>query len=219
MDKAIIKEACVESFSEAYRASQLGANRLELCSDLHNSGTTASFGTAKQCKKKLNIPLNCIIRPRKGNFVYDSNEVDIMINDITHLINYVNVDGIVIGALTKEGHIDIITTKKLIDIAKELNKEISVTFHMAFDEIKDNDVNWKDNIEILIKLGCDRILTKGGKTNAIEGKENIKKYIEYANKRIVIMPGGGVNSDNYKELIEYTGAKEVHGTKIVGLLN
>ena len=100
-----------------------------------------------------------------------------------------------------------------------MNKEISVTFHMAFDEIKDNDVNWKDNIEILIKLGCDRILTKGGKTNAIEGKDNIKKYIEYANKRIVIMPGGGVNSENYKELIEFTGAKEVHGTNIVGLLN
>ena len=218
MECSILKEACIENFNEAIKASQLGANRFELCSDLHHSGTTPSFGTAKEIKKKLQIPLHCIIRPRKGNFVYNSSEVDIMIYDIQHFINYANIDGIVIGALTKDGLIDIETIKKVISVAKEMNNNLSITFHMAFDEIKDIEQNYKENIDLLIELGCDRILTKGGKTNAIDGKDNIKKYIEYANKRIIIMPGGGVNNSNYIDLVKYTGAKEVHGTQIVGLL-
>jgi len=44
---------------------------------------------------------------------------------------------------------------------------------------------------------------------------NIDELIDYAGDRIIILPGGGITKDNYKDLVKYTGAREVHGTKIV----
>ena len=32
------------------------------------------------------------------------------------------------------------------------------------------------------------------------------------------MPGGGLHKNNIKELAEYLGIKELHGTKVVGSL-
>ena len=215
----IIKEACVVNFSQAKKAYELGANRLELCFDMANDGITPSYGTAKEIKEKINIPVFCMIRPRGGNFIFNENEINIMLSDIEILIKYAKVDGIVIGCLTKDNEIDIETTRLLINKAREINKNIQITFHMAFDEIIDIENNYKKNIELLINLGCNRILTKGCKKNAFEGKENLKKYLEYAENRIIIMPGKSINNQNYKILVDEIGCREVHGTKIVGYLD
>ena len=83
----LIKEACVTNYSQAKKASELGANRLELCFDMANDGITPSYGTAKQIKENINIPLFCMIRPRGGNFIYNKNEINIMLDDIFILIN------------------------------------------------------------------------------------------------------------------------------------
>ena len=184
-------------YFQAKRAFELGVNRLELCFDMANDGITPSFGTAKEIKENINIPVFCMIRPRGGNFVFDKNEINIMLKDIYILIKYAEIDGIVIGCLTKENEIDIETNKILI-----------------------NDINtqYKKNIDILINLGFDRILTKGCKYNSFQGKNNLKNYLEYAKDRIIIMPGKGITDKNYKELVSFTGCKEIHGTKIVGIL-
>ena len=89
---------------------------------------------------------------------------------------------------------------------------------MAFDEIKDINIEYQKNIDLLINLGINRILTKGCKFNCFQGKDNIKKYLEYANHRIIIMPGKGITNENYMDIVKYTKCKEIHGTKIVGLL-
>ena len=141
-----------------------------------------------------------------------------MISDIELMVKNIGVYSIVIGCLTKDNEIDIETNKKLILYARKLNKNIQVTFHMAFDEIKNIENDYQKNIDILINLGVNRILTKGCKTNALDGKENIKKYVEYANNRIIIMPGKSVTDENFQELVNYTGCTEVHGTKIIGSL-
>ena len=219
MEKNITKEACVTNFYQAKKALELGANRLELCFDMANDGITPSYGTAQQIKKSLNIPIFTMIRPRGGNFVFDQNEIDIMLYDIYIMVEKVKVDGIVIGCLTKDNEIDIETTKILINKARELNKNIQITFHMAFDLINNIEKEYKKNIDLLINLGCNRILTKGCQKNAFEGKENLKKYIEYANNRIIIMPGKSITNENYKNLVIEIGCKEIHGTKIVGILN
>ena len=219
MEKTILKEACVVNFNQAKKAFELGANRLELCFDMANDGITPSYGTCKQIKNNINIPVFSMIRPRGGNFVFNQDEINIMLDDIQNMVENAKVDGLVIGCLTNDNEIDIETTKLLINKARELNKNIQITFHMAFDEIKDIENNYKKNIDILIELGCNRILTKGGKKNAFEGKENIKKYIQYANDRIIIMPGKSITNENYKDLVKETGCKEIHGTKIVGALN
>ena len=214
----LIKEACVTNYYQAKRAFELGANRLELCFDMSNDGITPSFGTAKQIKENINIPLFCMIRPRGGNFIFDKSEINIMLDDIFILIKYAKIDGIVIGCLNKNNEIDIEANKLLINKARELNKDIQITFHMAFDEIKDINIEYQKNIDLLINLGINRILTKGCKFNCFQGKDNIKKYLEYANDRIIIMPGKGITNENYMDIVKYTKCKEIHGTKIVGLL-
>ena len=214
----LIKEACVTNYSQAKKAFKLGANRLELCFDMANDGITPSYGTAKQIKENINIPLFCMIRPRGGNFVFNENEINIMLDDIFILIKYAKIDGIVIGCLDKDNEIDIKTNKILINKAKELNKNIQITFHMAFDEIRNINNEYQKNIDLLINLGINRILTKGCKDNAFQGKNNIKNYLEYANNRIIIMPGKGITNSNFNELVEFIKCKEIHGTKIVGEL-
>ncbi|MFU7515837.1 copper homeostasis protein CutC [Clostridium sp. HCS.1] len=201
-----IYEACVGNYADAIKAEKLGANRIELCDNLLEDGTTPSFGNIKKAINTLNIPVMVIIRPRGGNFEYSEEEVEIMIEDIKSC-KELGAFGVVIGAL-KGDKIDLNTTKKLVEVAKPMN----ITFHMAFDEIEDK----KEAIDELVDLGIDRILTKGGKGgNALIGRETIKDLIKYANDRIIIMPGKGVNKQNRDYIMEYTGAKEIHGTRVV----
>lgn len=200
-----IYEACVGSYGQAVKAQSLGANRVELCDNLMEAGTTPSYGTIKKTVDNLSIDIMVIIRPRGGDFEFSTEEVEIMIEDIK-VCKSLGVNGVVIGAL-KGNKIDIEATKKLIEVAKPM----SITFHMAFDEIEDKF----EAIDTLVDLGVDRILTKGSKTSAPDGKENLKKYIEYANERIIIMPGAGVTKENREEILQFTGAKEIHGTKVV----
>ena len=215
----IIKEACCENFNQAFLAEKLGANRIELCSDLSQGGTTPNYGNVKKCKQKLKIPLFCIIRPRAGNFIYSEEEIEIMKDDIKLFITDCNIDGIVIGLLTKDNNnIDYENLKKLIEYSRNLNKNIKITFHMAIDEII-NDNNYKEIINNLNNFNINRILTKGGKIFNIN---NIKKYIEFINENnlnIIILPGKGITNLNYENIIKQTNCKEIHGTKIVGNLN
>ena len=201
-----IYEACVGSYNEAVRAENLGANRIEFCDNLSEAGTTPSFGNIKKAINSLKIPVMVIIRPRGGNFEYSEEEVEIMIEDIK-ICKELGAHGVVIGAL-KGDKIDLNITKRLVEEAKPMQ----VTFHMAFDEIEDK----KEAIDQLVELRVDRILTKGAAGgNALIGREAIKDLIKYANDRIIIMPGKGVNKENRDYILEYTGAKEIHGTRIV----
>ena len=201
-------EACVGNYKEGKRAEELGANRIELCDNLAQGGTTPSYGTILQCKKDMNIDINVIIRPRGGNFVYSKEELSIMKNDIK-LCKDIGVTGVVFGFLKEDNTLDYETTKEFVELAKPL----SVTFHMAFDEIE----NKFDALGKLIDLGVDRVLTKGGLDNAFKNKDTLKELVEHAKDKI-ILPGGGVTKDNFLELKDYSNAREFHGTKIVGNL-
>jgi copper homeostasis protein len=212
-------EACVENLQQCIKSQELGAHRVELCADLKSAGTTPSYGLVKKCKELIKIPVFVIIRPRGGDFVYDRNEIEIMRNDIEILIN-LNVDGFVFGILTEHNEVDYDNCKYLIDFVKSFEKDgnkFSLTFHMAFDSIREESK--LETIDKIISLGFSRILTKGSLTNATDGIKNLIKYNEYANGKIIIMPGGGVTKDNYSTIAEYTGCLEFHGTKIVGPLN
>lgn len=202
----IIKEACVGNYIEAKKAYEKGANRIELCDNLAEGGTTPSYGTVALAAENLDLDIFPIIRPRGGNFVFSEDEIKIMERDID-LLKTLNIDGVVIGALTENNEIDEEAIKRLIARAGDLN----ITFHMAFDEIKDK----KSALDKLVELGINRILTKGGKNSALDNKDVLKELIDYAENRITILLGGKVTKDNYEELVKYTGAREVHGTKIV----
>ncbi|MCI6275660.1 MAG: copper homeostasis protein CutC [Clostridium sp.] len=200
-----IFEACVGNYVEAKRAEELGANRLELCDNLLEGGTTPSYGTIKKVLEKINIPVMVIMRPRGGDFEFLEEEIEIMKDDI-RMAKELGAYGVVIGAL-KGNKVDIDTTKAFIEEAKPL----SVTFHMAFDDIEDKF----EAVDQLVALGVDRILTKGGTEDAMSGKDELRKLSDYAAGRITIMPGKGVNKGNRDFLLEYVNTDEIHGSKVV----
>ena len=205
----ILLEACVGCYKEAKKAELQGADRIELCDNLGEGGTTPSYGTIYLATQNINIPIAVIIRPRGGDFVYSNDEFEIMKKDIV-ICKELGVETVVFGILYKENKIDIERTKELIDLASGLK----VTFHMAFDEIDDKF----EALNQLISMNVDRVLTKGCKTCALDGKNTLKNLVEKSDNRITILVGGGVTYKNYKELSNYIGCNEMHGSKIVGTL-
>ncbi len=194
-------EICANSVESCIQAEKGGASRVELCASIPEGGTTPSLGMIKIARKLIDIDLNVIIRPRGGDFLYSDIEHKIMLQDIK-AIRKMGVNGIVIGSLTANGDIDMIKNRELI----EASEGMSVTFHRAFDMCR----NPFESLENIIELGCNRLLTSGQKSKAIEGVGLIQKLIEQASNKIIIMPGSGINQNNIKEIAKKTGAKEFH---------
>jgi len=198
-------EVCVDSIDSALTAQTAGACRVEYCDNLSVGGTTPSIAQIEIARKLLNIKLYVIIRPRGGDFFYNDMEFEIMKSEIHHC-GKIGCDGVVIGMLHTDGTVDKIRCKVLIDIAHSYS--MGVTFHRAFDSC----CNLFEGMEAIIELGCERILTSGGKNTAPEGASIIRQLIQQADNRIIIMPGVGVTSENAADLIRQTGATELHGT-------
>lgn len=205
----IIREACVGNFIEAKNAENLGAERIELCENLYDGGTTPSYGTVKKVLEKIKIPTLVMIRPRGGNFCYSPAEIEIMIEDI-RLFKKLGVKSVVLGVLTPNNKIDY----PLLKILLKETDDMEVTFHKAIDEV----INPADEVENLAKLGIDRILTSGGYKTALEGVVILNKMIKIANNKIKIVVAGGVNVKNFEEVKLKIPSTEFHGKKIVGSL-
>lgn len=199
----MILEIAVFNIQSALLAAKAGADRIELCENPTDGGTTPSFGTLKIIKEKIPIPVFPIIRARGGDFFYSDEEFSVMQKDIL-LCKQLGYEGIVIGSLNKDATVDTERTKRLVELAYPLE----VTFHRAFDRTK----NAFQSLEDIIDCGCQRILTSGQVPNAFDGKDMIKKLIEQADDRIIIMPGSGVRSNNIKAIADYTCATELHSS-------
>lgn len=201
-------EICVDTVESAVDAQKAGADRVELCDNLSEGGTTPGFGTISSARNNLNIGLNVIIRPRGGDFLYSDLEYDIMKREID-ICGECGVDGVVLGILRSGGAIDVERTAKLIELASPM----SVTFHRAFDMCSDP----LQGLEDVISTGASRILTSGQKDKAQDGAELISQLVVHADDRIIIMPGSGINESNIAWIVRVTGAKEFHltGRKII----
>jgi len=205
MSKQVILEVCANSVASAIAAQQGGAYRVELCENLHEGGTTPSYGDILVARKNLDIKLYVLIRPRGGDFLYTDLEYEIMRADVKHCLD-AGCDGIVIGLLNADGTVDKHRCAELVRLAR--NAGAGVTFHRAFDLCNDQFKAMEDIIEI----GCERILTSGGKTTAIEGASRIAELVNKAGCRIAIMPGSGVNESNVAHLVHFTDVTEVHSS-------
>jgi copper homeostasis protein len=178
-----------------------GANRIELCDNPGDGGTTPSYGFLKLAREKVSIDLYPMIRPRGGDFLYSDDEFELMKKDVL-LCKEIGCDGVVIGLLNADGTIDKKRSAALIDLAYPLG----VTFHRAFDRVRDGF----EALETLIEIGCERILTSGLTPNVTEGAAMLAQLVKAADERIIIMPGSGVRSNNIAELAKQTGAAEFH---------
>ena len=198
-----IIEIATSDFLTTKSAVEGDADRIELCANLAEGGTTPSYAHIKKCREAFDIALFPIIRPRGGDFLYTKDEFEIMTNDIK-LCKELDCDGVVIGLLNMDGTIDITRTSELIELAYPLE----VTFHRAFDRCKDPFIA----LEELIGIGCQRILTSGQKPTVSEGIDLIAELNKEADGRIIIMPGSGVRKENIKMLAEKTGCVELHSS-------
>lgn len=194
-------EVAVDSVESALTAQSAGANRIELCAGLEIGGITPSYGMIHVARERLEIPINVIIRPRRGDFLYSESEFDMMRRDIAYA-HSLAVNGVVIGILRADGSVDVDRTRVLIEQAHPLK----VTFHRAFDMTSDP----KQALEDLIALGVDTVLTSGQESSAEQGLPLLKQLVEQAQGRIKIMPGGGINPTNIRKIVTESGASNFH---------
>lgn len=213
----IYKEVAVENFTKVPAAVLKGANRIELNDNLAVGGTTPSFGVLQEATKYLqekSVPVVEMIRPRGGDFIYNDLEIKMMEADLFQA-QKLGVDGVAFGALTKDGDLDEDAMEQLIAASSGMQ----IVFHMAFDALAEESK--KSAIDWLVDHDVDRILTHGGPltTPIDQTLNNIKKYIDYADGRIVILPGGGINFENCDSIAKELNVKELHGTKIIDGVN
>ena len=184
-------------------AAENGADRIELCANPHEGGTTPSYGMMKAARRSTHVQVFPIIRPRGGDFLYTKEEFEAMKDDIKAAQD-IGCEGVVLGILNKDGDIDLEKCQELVEVAKG----IDVTFHRAFDRVKDPLFS----LEQIIAIGCKRILSSGLRPTANEGSALLKKLVSQANGRIKIMPGSGVRADNIVQLAKDTGAFCFHSS-------
>ncbi len=196
-------EICANSVQSAINAEKGGADRIELCQNLNEGGTTPSYATIKYCAEKLSLKTMVLIRPRPGDFCYNDAEYEAIKEDVL-MCKKLGAHGVVIGFLDKNLDIDTTRTAEIVKLARPME----VTFHRAFDRCRD----WRIALEQIIECGCDRILTSGQRKTAPEGADTLREIQKQANRRIKILAGSGVNSQNVADLIRTTGVSEVHSS-------
>jgi copper homeostasis protein len=200
-------EICIDSVEGAVAAENAGAARVELCSALFDGGLTPSIGTIEVALRAVNrIRVHVIVRPRGGDFIYSPLEIDAMVRDVEAAVD-AGAHGVVIGALTPEGDVDVATTQRLIAAAGGA----SITFHRAFDMTREPFTA----LEQLIDLGVHRVLTSGQESSVLEGAPLIAELVNRAAGRLIVMPGGGITERNIERIIALTGASEYHFAALV----
>jgi len=199
----MILEICCYNLSSAVIAQTAGAQRVELCADPADGGTTPSYSLIKTARKKLNILLYPIIRARGGDFLFSDEEFEVMLHDVV-TCKKLGCDGVVIGILNADGTIDKEKCSRLVESAYPLG----VTFHRAFDWA----INPFEALEDIIGIGCERILTSGQQPLAIQGAPLIADLVKQAEDRIIIMPGSGIRASNIADIAKQTLATEFHSS-------
>ncbi len=198
----MLLEVCANSYRSAVHAQMAGAQRIELCEQLHLGGVTPNDELIERVLSASTIPVFVLIRPRDGDFVYTESEFQIMKQCIL-LCKDLGCSGIVSGVLHSNHMIDLERTKELIDVSKPL----PFTFHRAFDEVTDP----KEALNSLIDLGATRILSSGKAVSAEEGVTLLNELKTIADGRITILPGGGINPQN-AGLFKEHNFSEIHSS-------
>ncbi|MBL0127831.1 MAG: copper homeostasis protein CutC [Flavobacteriales bacterium] len=197
---AVRVEICVASIEEALVAHDAGADGIEVCTWLACGGVTPSSGLVDAIRAMVPIPARVLLRPGPGGFQYTQAEQAVLLTDAE--VFGAGAIGLVVGALTASGECD----ASVMSAVKRLAPESEITFHRAIDQAADPI----RIVESCIELGIDRILTSGGATLAVDGVETIKRIIASAGEGCEVAIAGGIGPGNVVELVERTGAKEIH---------
>lgn len=202
-------EICVDDLAGVLAAERAGADRVELCADLVEGGTTPSVGMIESVLAAVErVGVQVMVRARGGDFVYSDDEVRVMSADaraIAALAQSSRVPvGIVFGALTADGRVD----ESALEAIRAAAGTVPVTFHKAFDDAADLFAAY----ETLAHHGVVRVLTSGGAATAHEGAEVLTALVARSSGRRMpaVLVGGSVRAHNVSALVARTGAREVH---------
>ena len=200
-------EIIASSLDDARQAVGGGADRLELCSALALGGLTPSLGTLRAIKKEMSVPVMCMVRPREGGMAYSDGEFLVMLKDAELLLDS-GADGLVFGFLHDDGTLDAERCSRLLEVIDRRagSRPVDKVFHRAFDVVADPD----STLEALNRMGVDRILTSGRAATALQGIDEIRRYVRLAAGRIQILPGGGIDLESMKTIVRETLADQVH---------
>ena len=196
---SVLLEVCCGDIASVGAARSAGAARIELCSALTEGGLTPTPAMTCMAVDAGGPAVNVLIRPRSGDFLYSADEVA----QITDAVA-AGADGIVVGALTADGDVDIDVMRRFMAVADGR----PVTFHRAFDLCRDP----RKALDDLIALGCRRVLTSGQAASALEGAALIRRLVEDADGKIIILAGGGVTAENCRDIVRLTGVEELHAS-------
>jgi len=172
-------------------ANKLGVDRIELCSALSADGLSPSHGMVKWAVDHAQMPVMVMIRPREGDFIYNDQELEVMLDEVSWA-KTCGAEGIVVGVLTSDNQVNIPAMKRIV----QLSYPMEVTFHRAIDVVMDP----LKSLEEIIDLGCTRILTSGQQSSCIDGKDLILQLQHKAEDRIVIMAGAGINANTIDKI-------------------
>jgi copper homeostasis protein len=197
----LLLEVCANGFESARNAEAEGADLIELCENLEEGGVTPHQELLKLVTENISLPVHVLIRPRPGDFIYSEEEFESMKSAI-QFAKHLKAAAIVTGILKTDRTIDSMRSGALVQLAHPL----TVTFHRAFDIVKDP----LESLETLIRLGFDRILTSGQKENAADGAECIRRLVQHARGRIAILAGGGISEQNIEKVVRESGTNEFH---------
>lgn len=195
--------------SSAIFASASGADRIELCASYASGGTTPSMSSLLTIRANVpsTLPINIMIRPRGGDFLYSTKEFEAMRHDIALFAPLAS--GFVFGILDKAGRVDVARNSELVDIAAPL----PCTFHRAVDEVVGGV---EGAVESVIACGFESILTSGGGKSAEEGMQRVRMLQEKFGSRVSLIVGGGVRSGNVERIRSGAGVRWVHSAAITG---
>jgi len=197
----VMLEVCVQSSADCAAAARGDADRVELCQAIELGGLTPSNGVVAAACATSTLPVIVLARPRPGDFVYTSAEVDAVTRDLEHIARS-GARGVALGALTSNLDID----ERALESWGQMKGELELVFHRAFDSCRAP----LEMIDLLTEHGFRRVLTSGGAATAAEGAENLAAWIEASRGRLEILPAGTIRAENVADLISRTGAEQVH---------
>lgn len=194
----LIEVACFNKI-DALTAYELGANRIELCSNYSVGGLSPSIYDVEFVLQNVGIPVTVMLRPSDGSFSYSKKEELKMLHFLAEL-KRMPVNGIVFGVDYGDNWMNIM--KNWLDQIEPLK----ITFHRAIEQFP----NPLETIHELNNLGIQRVLTGGSALGVMHHLAELIHLLDHAPHEMEIILGGGIRAKDVSTLRKFAQIKWIH---------